>query len=82
LGVLVSIYLNIDPFHNQKKEQLLSVYELSTQKTPAKLVKAAHVETAEDSTVFHHIAYSSSETFATNPSLLGYAAYTAVSDLK
>jgi len=80
LGLLVSVYLNVDPFHAKKKEKLLSVYELSTHKTPAHPVRAADLESQEDSTVFHHIAYSSAETFATKPSLLEYAAYTAVSE--
>jgi hypothetical protein len=76
LGLLVSVYLNISPSQDNKKDQLMSVYELPTHKTPAKSVKVADLGTEEDSTVFHHVAYSSAETFATKPSLLEYAAYT------
>jgi len=79
LGLLASLYLNVFPSHDTKKEQLLSVYELSTNKTPAQAVKVAARESEEDSTVFHHIAYSSAETFAAEPSLLEYAAYSPVS---
>jgi len=79
-GFLVSVYLNVSPSQNNKKDQLMSVYELSTHKTPAKSVKVADLESEEDSTVFHHFSYSSAETFATNPSLFEYAAYTPVSN--
>jgi len=80
LGLLVSVYLNVSPSQDNKKEQLMSVYELPTRKSPAKSVKVANLASEEDSTVFHHIAYSSAETFATKPSLLEYAAYTPVSE--
>ena len=80
IGLLVSVYLNVSPSQKNKKEQLMSVYELPTHKTPAKSVKVADLESEEDSTVFHHISYSSAETFATKPSLFEYAAYTPVSE--
>lgn len=79
LGLLASLYLNLYPSQGEKKEQLMSVYELPTHKTPTKAIKAAGLEKEEDSTLFHHIAYSSAETFAPKPSLLEYAAYTPVS---
>ena len=80
IGALAGFLWGVFSFNTDQTEQLLSVYELPASHIPKKSVEVSNVEEDEDSIVFHHIAHSSVETFATQPCLLGYAAYTPVSD--
>jgi len=80
LGIIASLIFNGSFLKKDKVEQLMSVYELQAHNIPEKNVKKASLERNEDSIVFHHIAHSSVETFATQPCLLEYSAYTLASD--
>ena len=80
LGFIASIYLNLFPSQKDKNEQLMSVYELRADNvSPPKDTQVVDLDSEGESIIFHHIAYSSAETFATKPSLLEYAAYTTAS---
>ncbi|RLA92961.1 MAG: hypothetical protein DRG25_05405 [Deltaproteobacteria bacterium] len=80
VGFIMSIYFfESFPLLKVKNEKLMSVYELKVPKIPSQNVPVVDLEREGDSIIFHHIAYSSTETFAAKPCLLEYAAYTSAS---
>jgi len=80
VGFIMSIYFfESFPLLKVKNEKLMSVYELKAPKIPSQNVPVVDLEREGDSIIFHHIAYSSTETFAAKPCLLEYAAYTSAS---
>jgi hypothetical protein len=79
IGVLTGVFLeNFITHHEQKK--LLSVYELQDKKPLQGTAQLASLEDEKKAIVFHHVASSSIETLANEPSLLKYTAYTASTD--
>jgi len=77
IGFTALNLLGVLPNKKHQKERLMSVYELRARNLPSENIKVADLEKEGESTVFHHMVYSSTETFATNPCLLEYAAYTS-----
>lgn len=81
IGVLTGVFLeNFITHHEQKK--LLSVYKLQDKKPFQGTAQLASLEDEKKAVVFHHVASSSIGTFANEPSLLKYTAYTASTDHK
>jgi len=79
IGVLTGVFLeNFITRHEQNK--LLSVYALQDKKHFQETAQLVSVEDEKKAIVFHHVASSSMETFAHEPSLLKYTAYTASTD--
>lgn len=80
VGFIMSIYFfESFPLSKVKNEKLMSVYELKAPKIPSQNVPVVDLEREGDSIIFHHIAYSSTETFAAKPCLLEYTAHTSAS---
>lgn len=80
IGIFSGTLLGIFPSQKEQKK-LLSVYELKANQVSEENIKIASIEEKNDeSIIFHHVAHSSVETFATDPCLLEYAAYTSTSN--
>jgi hypothetical protein len=79
IGVLSGVFLENFITHHEPKK-LLSVYELQDKKPLQGTAQLASLEDEKKAIVFHHVASSSIETLANEPSLLKYTAYTASTD--